>query len=63
MTTTTDNGATYYELFWACTSKIANKDICGAVDESYTANTNLPVVMIRKVKFSTEYVGFSLYPN
>ena len=60
---TADNGVTYYELFWACTTVLPLKNICGAVDESYTENVNVPVVMLKKIKFSTDYAGFSLYPN
>ena len=62
-TVTEDSGASYYELFWACSSVLSGKDICGAVSETYTANTNVPAVLIRNVKFATTYLGSSLYPN
>ena len=60
---TASNGATYYELFWACTSVLASKNICGAYAETYTANSKIPAVLIRNVKFATTYLGSSLYPN
>ena len=62
-TVTEDNGASYYELFWACSSVLEKTNICGGVAEGYTANTNVPAVMIRNVKFATTYLGSSLYPN
>jgi len=47
-----DNTASYYELFWACTSILPLKNICGGIDETYTSNSNVPSVMIKKVQFS-----------
>ena len=60
---TEENGATRYELFWACTSKVPQQNICGGVAETYTASSSIPAVMMRNVKFTSTYNGPSLYPN